>query len=322
MPASAPNSVGASRRGGFTLVELLVVMAVIAILISAVVAVSTVFIEKAKARNTLGVMRVVSDAVEAFKRDRPSIVTASQPAGGADRVRWAKRYGLFPPDELDVFTDLGLPGSDTSSGSLAVGGATMSPAPLGGYPAMRFHDKAPSATDRAFEHRDNAALVMALEQYSASAAGLLAGLPTRYRAEGVIDGGTGQPLQFLDRGDAGWDADDLQVRYIVDDWKVPLGYLAQRDWNEDDPPAPSGNHPAWNRASTEIIRLNGDQPLILSYGPDGADQFTPEMMGLEDGTASLVADWEDDGKINNPLNADNLYLDAALKDRLAEGRPQ
>ena len=128
-----------------------------------------------------------------------------------------------------------------------------------------------------------------------------------------------------------WIAEDYQIRYIVDGWGVPISYLAQRDFKTSNPAKTiSSNHPDWNKASTEIIRLNRGQPIIMSYGPNGKDQLTQEWMETQPGSsttgnsimiakASLVGDFGDDRKINHPLNEDNVYFDPSLKERLAKG---
>ena len=115
-----------------------------------------------------------------------------------------------------------------------------------------------------------------------------------------------------------FDAYDLQIRYIIDDWGNPISYMTQRNWEPlPASPDPSTNHPSWSEASAEFVRLNGGQPVIFSYGPDGEEQLTAEAMGT-DGDASLVGDfaYEADGMINNPMNADNLYADPTLAEKL------
>ena len=71
----------------------------------------------------------------------------------------------------------------------------------------------------------------------------------------------------------------------------------------------------WNQASTEMIRLNQSRPIIMSWGPDGDEQLTEEAQ--KDPTASLVGDWEDNAKIDNLFNKDNVYLDETLNRKLA-----
>ena len=119
------------RAAGFTIIELLVVFAVIAILVSAVLVGGTTVLTKARVRNTKAVLQVVRDALEEYKRERPMIIAAHQPATGGGRVRYSVRYGEYPPDEVEVFTNVGLPGS-TAGGSLAPGGAVFIPPPTSG----------------------------------------------------------------------------------------------------------------------------------------------------------------------------------------------
>ena len=129
-----------------------------------------------------------------------------------------------------------------------------------------------------------------------------------------------------------WGPEDLQIRYILDEWGMPISYLAQRDYpTEEEKKAgvqeiPSRNHQGWNEGSTELIRMNGGQPVIFSYGGNGKDQLTKDMME-PDGKASLMGDFEpaaagpDDVAhiIDNPANADNVYANPALKEKLAKG---
>ena len=122
-------------------------------------------------------------------------------------------------------------------------------------------------------------MILAIELFGTESRDMLNGIPAKNRASGPVDA-QGDPTQFLDRNANGsWDPDDLAIRYIVDDWGTPIGYLAQRDWDEEEPEeTESSNHKDWNEVSTKLIRLNGNQPLIFSYGPDGRDQLQREPM--------------------------------------------
>lgn len=313
---------GRSRVRGFTILELLVVMLILSVLISTVVVVGTTVIQKSKVNNTKAVLQVVADALEEFKREQQTHRTITK------RKAYRNRYGDYPPDELEVFTPLGLPGSapPPANRSLAVGGAPIVPTPTStAWDQMRFYSTGDPAKDP-IEHRDLAAMIVVIETLSEKAALILGRLPKRNRTTGPIDPATGEPSLWLDRDGSGqWTPnEDFQIRYIVDAWGVPLSYLAQRDWTNNNPPPVSTNHPQWNEASTEIIRINRGQPLIFSYGPDGKDQLTKEWMEVangEPGVASLVGDFEGTphGRIDHHLNADNVYLDPDLTDRLARG---
>ena len=68
-----------------------------------------------------------------------------------------------------------------------------------------------------------------------------------------------------------------------------------------------------------MIRLNQGRPIIMSWGPDGEDQLTEDAQN--DPTASLVGDWEDNNKIDNPFNEDNVYVQESFNQKLAKGLP-
>ncbi len=315
------NGVGKAARAtrGFTLVELLVVVVIITILISAVLVASSTLIAKAKSSATLAVLTVVRDAVEQFEREQ-----------AAPRNKWyRKRYGAFPPDELEVFTDPGVPGANPATHSLAVGKAMIVPAPTSGgrYPDMKGYTKGLPLAEAVLEHRDLVAMIVGIEEWGDASTQILHRIQDRYWVQAPLED-KGKPAIFLDRPDTDGDLDekwgegDLQIRYIVDDWGTPLSYLAQRDWDPPKVDERSSNHPDWNEASTELIRLNGGQPIIMSYGPDGPLQLTSETMGTE-AEASIVGDFKAEGEhenlIDNLLNVDNVYADPSLKAKLAKG---
>jgi len=328
---------GFGRRGrALTLVELLIVIIVIGILISSILVASAGFINKGRANNTQALLQVVSDAVEEFKREqtaKPTISRAKQPKATSvgdpakPHVFYSDRYGQYPPDELEVFTQEGLPGSEAppDSRTLAPGGAVV----VAGDPStpwgpLRFYlDKYPT-TENDVEYRDQVAMIVAIETLSETASVILDRIPDRNRSVGNLQ--AGNPVLFLDRpgGTMGsWDSNDDQIRYIIDDWGSHISYLAQRDWREPSAsfvPIDSRNHGAWNEASTELIRMNGGQPIIMSYGPNGKDQLTKDAMD-PNAKASLVGDFEynDDHVVNDPLNDDNVYSNPALKEKLAKG---
>ncbi|HNQ22150.1 MAG TPA: prepilin-type N-terminal cleavage/methylation domain-containing protein [Phycisphaerae bacterium] len=327
----------------FTLIELLVVMGIMAVLAAAVIVAGTTLLTKARVQATVATLSLVRDAVEEFKRGEEAAPTITRARWGerseTHSGTYADRYGLYPPDELDAYTDQGLPapaGAPPTAKALKLtrGSAVIEPSVQPYYSKMQFRtDLAPDALSA--EHRDLAALILTIELYSAPAAAILDRVPSRHRSNGAIDPATGLPTQYLDidpnSGPGFRPGVDHQIRYILDDWGVPISYLAQRDWNAGTgaPIRESTNYAdsnAWNQASTEMIRLNSDQPIIMSYGPNGKEQCTQAWMG---GTAdaSLVADWmgltvnlTTAGKIDHPLNADNVYADPELASKLARGR--
>ncbi len=307
-------------------------MVIIVILISAVLAATSTLVNKAKVSNTQAMLTIVRDAVEQFRREqaaKPTIARAKQPAAvtGNPHVKYVDRFGRYPPDELEVFTPVGLPGSGPSGGTLAPGGAVMFPGPTtnGGYNAMMFYTKGLPEALQPMEHRDLVAMIVAIQTLGDASSAILDGIQGRYWFA-PLDMGIDPPTPsvFLDRPDPTslggapngiWDADDLQIRYIIDDWGSPISYMTQRNGALPGSPRASTNHSSWSEASTEFVRLNGGQPVIFSYGPDGKEQLTREAMRTG-GDASLVGDFADDCMINNPMNADNLYADPTLAEKL------
>ena len=126
------------RRDAFTLVELLVVIGIIAVLAASVITGGSVLLTRARAKHTEATLTMVQHAIEQFQRDAPSIVNANQRDSSGALRRYRTRYGGYPPDELEVFTGLGLTGDDRGR-TLAPGGAVVIPEPqTNPYPDMQF----------------------------------------------------------------------------------------------------------------------------------------------------------------------------------------
>lgn len=314
------------RRGAFTLVELVVVIIIITILISAVITASVALLASSKAQATQAMLKTVDTALREFEQNPPAFVAQARWGSG---LTYRTRYGASPPDELEVFTAKGLVASGSGSGAplRIVRPSEMRMVPdtqTGAYPAMKFIESTNPA-DMATEHRDLAAMYLALELYSEPAKVILEKIPERYWRNGPA-AADGTPLQYLDRtSSSGWSpVDDIPVRYLVDDWRVPILYLSQRDSRHDAPPTVSGgssNHPAWSEASSEMVALNGNRPVLMSYGPDGREQLTGDVMG-DNGRASLVNDWVFDGekhRIDHPMNLDNIFVDETIREKLFKG---
>lgn len=323
MPTHKINGIIRRRlRGGFTLIELLVVMAIMAVLVAAVVHGGSVLMTRGRVRSTQATLIIVQEAIDQFHLDKPTIVTARQ-HNGTRMVKYSQRFGEFPPDEFEIFSGDGLTGGAGTGGrALAPGGALVVPSPPPAYGAMTYQTKGLDLGQLTMEHRDLAAMVLAIELYCETGRDILSRLPNRNRTEGVVDDSTGEPAQFLDRnGDGVWDPDDHQIRYLVDDWGVPLVYYAQRDFRVDglSPTATlSANHAVWNQASTGMIKLNMSRPIIMSYGPDAEHQLSADVLGA-DQTALLHVDFADDNKVTNSLHEDNVYADEFLAEKLRKG---
>jgi prepilin-type N-terminal cleavage/methylation domain-containing protein len=323
----ARRSRSAPVARGFTLVELMVVMAVIAVLVGIVITVGSSLVDGSRTKATAGMLRIVSDAVQQFHRDQPMLISIRQNGPDGARLAYKDRYGAYPPDELEVFTAVGLPGSVSPpvNRSLLPSRVSVLPSPEqtgGAYGTMKYRLVGRTSNDVATGHRDVAAMLLAIEQHSSTAWEIIQRIPSRYWSEGAADPASSLPTQFVDRdATMTWtpSAGDTQIRYLVDDWSLPIAYYAQRDYEPDAPPdkSLSSNHADWNRASTEMIRLARGQPILMSYGPDGRDQFHTEPT---DGDEVLLHDdWVTDRKINNPFNADNVFSEPGLAETLREG---
>lgn len=298
------------RGPAFTLVELLVVMVIITVLLGAVLVAGTTLITRSKIRSTQAVLSIVRDAVDEFAREQKGNPTLTRQSRGV--IDYTDRFGLFPPDELEWLQ--------------GVKRGNVEP-PIDTFAPMLFYVDDPTAPLAAMEHRDLAAMILAIELFGDQSRDLLDGLAERNRTAGAVDG-NGVPSQFLDRNQNGsFDPDDLQIRYIVDDWGTPIGYFAQRDFNPaNPPPTVSVNHPNWNQVSTKLVRLNGKQPVLFSYGKDGDDQLTREAMTVPapQSPASIVGDYMNPAApdvLDNPYNLDNVYLDSTFQTKLLE-RPE
>ncbi len=329
--ASTPQSArvrGAAHRAGFTLIELLVVVAIIAILISAVLVASSTLVNAAKEKSTQVILTIVRDAVDQFSAEQTRTPTLANARQGAATYR--NRFGTFPPDSIEVFTTKGLPTATGMPGSLGVNRAQLVPGPgtsgvkLG---QMMFYHQTLTPQQLALEFRDQVAMQAAIEMFSEAGSSILSRIPDRNRSPGVLTPPPqSTPVLFLDRPptlNGMWNsAEDWQIRHILDDWGNPIGYMSTRDWTPSNTNyVDSTNMMGWGQTSTQLIKLNGDRPVIFSYGANGDDQLTPEVMG---GTAaaSIPVDWAGgaaDQRMTDPLNADNVYANSELAEKVKKG---
>ncbi len=311
----------APARPAFTLIELMVVMVIIIVLVGALMVASTTLIERSRTANTRAVFSLVQNALDEFKREQQTRATVTK------STVYKTRYGLYPPDELEGFTDLGVP--RTGNGRvvrIAPRGAAVLPKPP--YTPMKFHTQGLSVPEQALEHRDIAAMVLAVQLYGDASKMILDGIPERNWADGTVDT-DGKPVAYLDRdGNNSWTPlQDIRLRYIVDAWGNPISYMTQRDWKKSGTGStasrPSTNLLQWNEASTELVRLNGGQPVLISYGPDGAEQLKADVMGLA-ADATVAVDFDEPnpkvhGVVDHEFNADNVYGNESLKTKLTKG---
>ena len=293
------------RQSAFTLIELLVVIAVIAILIGAVIHVSTSVIAGGKARDTRAMLLILDQAIEQFKEDmleRPRF-------SGSTKTNYETRYGVYPPDELEVFTDdddLDHPTKSSYLKNLAPGSAELTDD--GGTPL--------DLTE--VQNRSTKAMALAIKLYSPAGGDILDRITDRFRR-------TMGNRQDDFHGDDSVERLNRTVPeplvYFVDSWGTPIGYFA----TDDTTVTATITDPSDLRrdASTAFVRANNGVPLLVSYGPDGPDQFAQDFIDAE-GETDLVADFHGVDRvrtIDHRLNAGNVYSDPDSAQELAAGLP-
>jgi prepilin-type N-terminal cleavage/methylation domain-containing protein len=287
------------RAGGFTLVELLVVLAIIALLASVFIIGGSTVIGDAKTRETRSVLILLDTAIQQFKSDAP-----------LSRVRaYKNRYNGYPCDELEPFVrNMGVPAATTPPPPpIVIGPGAMSDITLG-----------PSVQLASLTQIDTKAMVLSMRLFSPEASSILDKIGNKYLRNPA------DPLaQFFDRdGDGNLDTDDLPLDHFVDAWDSPIEYFSL---SVEDPMLPgdlSATDIMGHRlaASTFFVRANGHRPLLVSYGPNGPDQ-----MRLPEGErATLVSDYDAAGtapyRIDNVLNDDNVYINTDVADVLRRGK--
>lgn len=268
------------------MIELLVVLGILALLMTAIVTVGRSVITDSKARETRGIMMIVDQAIQIFHEEAP-----------LKRVReYRDRYGDYPCDELEGFVGTGanpgIPGTSTYIG-----------------PGSNSDLNIPNNV----ANRDLKAMILAIRLYSPAASAVLDKIDARYRRP------PDNAEEFFDRNNnASADIDDEPLTTIVDAWKTPLSYFAIKDGTLT--PAPPDTNGDRLAAAAFLVKHNRGKPLLVSYGPNGRDQLSPDFY-VNGKAPDLVWDLagQDDstaGIIDNPLNDDNVYTDESIKERL------
>ena len=301
-------------RTAFTMIELLVVVAVIAVLLGAILAGGSVLINKAKANDTRALFQTLALAVEQFKDDAPLAKVAG----------YTTRYANYPPDELEAFSAAAADGIPPSGANLLGTGARLEDE----------SDTALSSPLNAVEQRDVKAMALAVRLFSAAGAEILDQVDERFRRRGQTATGL---AEYYDRDQTGSNNSFREpLIYYVDSWGTPIEYYATNlpgpsgtadvpTDNSPDYPSPSGSR---RIASTAFVGANNGVPVFVSYGPDGEDQFAQDMIDSIGLSTQLVWDFNNDyvggaldRAVNHKLNADNVYSSPDLAAKLANTLP-
>ncbi len=273
------NGVGKPRcAAAFSLVELLVVMAVIAILITLAFKGGSAVLEHGRERDTETLFGMLNQAIDTFYAEKPYV-----------RNRDAmQRYGGYPPDELAVLDGdaaLPTPGARLVNPTASIENVYLGPA----VPAI-------DTVDPQLLGTDVRALALAIRLRSPKAATILDGIPERFQADVPPD-----ELYQAGDGDPG-----IRLVYYVDAWGTPIEYYATRTPSD----RKSNQHAAF---SAWAMQKSGGRPVFVSYGPNGDDQKGTNSSVAVD---AVGGSGDPDLVINHPFNDDNVYSPEAFADRV------
>jgi len=296
------KTAAAARAAAFSLVEILVVIAIIGILLAVVFKGGTALIGSSKSRETSALLKKLDLAIDEYKRE---VDTSRIP-----RAKYV--FNGSPPDDLRVF--LGQP--------VTLGGCSLqmrntgailrnnSPIPVNQLIDPRDADGRLSVPPDQLLHADIRAMVLAMRLYSPKAKAVLDTIDAKYWAT------PDETLVYQPSPNA----PTIRLDYLVDAWGQPLEYYATCICDPSQPLTPR------EIVSNAFVHENNDGGVAASYGPDGAEQFAADMIAAE-GDSSLVADFYQEikaggkGLLNHRLNSDNLYSSDFFTNRIRQAGP-
>lgn len=301
------------RDTAFTLVELIVAMAVIAILISAIFGVSISVINSGKVRDTQATLDTLELAVDQFRKDAPlgKMTTYNQ-----------RFIANSPPDELDVFVENGYLWPATSKSlNIAKAGTKLTDAAHGDL----------DLDDPSMFARGTKAMALTISLYgSEETASILDRVDARYRRSM----GTAEVL-YYDPGVGTTQRPDASLVYFVDSWETPIDYFSTYMTDPTTSPRAKSDRPpamvsmnARRDTSDALVRANNNEPVFVSYGPDGPEQFAWDFRDDDGLPFDIVKDWEDyrsdpgdkTPRLDHKFNEDNVYSNPDLPVRLGVGQ--
>jgi prepilin-type N-terminal cleavage/methylation domain-containing protein len=297
---------GGGRRAGFSLAEMLVVIAIIGILLAVVFRGGSALLRSSKARDTEALLAKLNLALDEYRRE-------------VDHSRIPNSMALFnkfPPDDLRVFVGAsgaslpivgGCEISMRNTGAFVLDGGSAS---LGDLLDPRGSDGSLQRPDQLL-HADIRAMVLSMRLFSPKASKILDSIDPVYWQE------TDQRLIYNpDPSDNS--VQPIQLDVLVDAWGNPLEYFSTCICGTQAPIFPR------ERTSNAFVHENNDGAILVSYGADGADQLSSDIFSTE-GDTTLVADFIAEyiqngaGAVNHPFNTDNLYSSEYFANRI---RPQ
>ena len=289
------------------MVEILVVIAILALLMGIVFKGGSALIARAKVRDTEALFKTLTQAIDAYKSEvnQSRIDNADNAFVGA------------PPDHPHVFQMGGTTVAGCSNlaftrrGQLKQNNAVLADGALEDVRASSgwLTVRDPSS----LKHGDIRAMVLAMRLRSPKASEILDRIDPRFVRSGAADGLIFDP-------DPSVTGDEIPLDYYVDAWGNALEYFATCPCNPTAPKTPR------EQAAIFIFHENNLYPVLASYGPNGSDQLSKDFMDTA-GDTTIVGDFWSlpdgtntrDGLINDELNSDNIYSAEGLKEKLRTG---
>ncbi len=300
------------RQSGFTLIEILVVLAILGILMGIGFKSGAHVVVLGRTRYTEATLSTLNQAVLTYKSD-----------SNQSRIPNVRRiFGDAPPDNIYVFdgqnSGITLGGLTSPKKNICMARSSSSIGPATGTSSGdELIDKRNSSGElenlQAWRHGDMRALVLAIRLRSPKASVLLDRIDPSFL---VVD----EEYVFTPDVKAS-NPETIALNYYTDAWGTPIEYYSAKIGD------PKGTLTPREVASNAFVRANAGDPLFVSYGPNGEEQFSAETMA-DTGDTSIVADyWRDDADtggsdgdylINGAMNDDNLYSSDTFKNRMAQ----
>lgn len=250
----ASDSASHTHRRAFTLVELIVVMAILAILLTLAVAVSTRVIESNREKLTFSHFHIIEAALDAFAHENPLSAWRSN-------ARYEANYGPYPPTANLVFlaADDGIANVHLRERLLGRRGSSetsLEPFLLNWRPG----EAQPEIQEVDHELDSSKALYFFLTNFSPAARALINSLP-----DDQLTNADNAAVVF-----APGDPRNIQLLEIRDPWGKPILYINdRRDDFVNAPDGTRGSQQPDGQPDNPLVALNEGRPLLISHGSDG-----------------------------------------------------